>query len=457
MANIILVTHWTGGDVYPFIRFGKLLKKEGHDVTLLTHCVYEEKAKAAGLKFLAVDTPEEYECINRDLSMLADPIGNRDDYVRFHTIYHGKTRLLREVELIEKVMTPDSVIIARHRSSISGLLAAEKHHLPYASMILAPNYFSHMELHDQLFGSAFCEEINSARKELGLSPISGWKDWLYSPKQILCGWPDWYAKRDETWPDSAVPIGFIPDPDEKGIFDLGDEVLAFRDEAEKAGKKFVIITGGSSRMVSSDFYTTAIDACKCADVFAVVVTPYKEYIPEEMPENIKWVKNVSLRDLMKRSDLVIHHGGMGTINEAIDAAVPQIVLPHLTDGPDNADRLAALGIAMKFAPKMWDASRIADSIKSQLSEDSRELCIRFRDMNQETYLAKIWLYLIPKMEPYTLPENLVKKASDGTETAELEGAGKTSAAGREVAGRQVSRELLLKILKKKQESQGKQN
>ena len=219
----------------------------------------------------------------------------------------------------------------------------------------------------------------------------------------------------------------------------------------------MIITGGSSRMVSSDFYTTAIDACKCADVFAVVVTPYKEYIPEEMPENIKWVKNVSLRDLMKRSDLVIHHGGMGTINEAIDAAVPQIVLPHLTDGPDNADRLAALGIAMKFAPKMWDASRIADSIKSQLSEDSRELCIRFRDMNQETYLAKIWLYLIPKMEPYTLPENLVKKASDGTETAELEGAGKTSAAGREVAGRQVSRELLLKILKKKQESQGKQN
>ena len=105
MANVILVTHWTGGDVYPFIRLGKLLRIEGHDVTILTHCVYEEKAKAAGLRFLPVDTMEEYKDLNRDLSMLADPIGRKDEYLRFHSLYHGKERLLREVGLIEKVMT----------------------------------------------------------------------------------------------------------------------------------------------------------------------------------------------------------------------------------------------------------------------------------------------------------------------------------------------------------------
>jgi len=27
MANILIATHWTGGDVYPFIRIGKALKR----------------------------------------------------------------------------------------------------------------------------------------------------------------------------------------------------------------------------------------------------------------------------------------------------------------------------------------------------------------------------------------------------------------------------------------------
>lgn len=437
MSDFILVTHWTGGDVYPFIRFGKLLKKEGYKVTLLTHCVYEEKARAAGLEFVAVDTKDEYESLNRDLAMLADPIGNKEDYHAFHKLYHGKERLLREVDLIEKVCTRESIIIARHRSSISGLLAAEKNHLPYASMILAPNYFSHMELHDQMFGKSFCDEINQARTILQLKPIRNWKAWLYSPKQILCGWPKWYAKEDETWPESAVPIGFLEDCDMTDSFEFDHEIRALLQEADQHKKKTVIVTGGSSRMVSKEFYRTAIQACILAGVYAIAVTPYEEYIPEDLPDTIQCLRNVSLRNLMKKVDMVIHHGGMGTINEAIDAAVPQIVMPHLTDGPDNADRLVALGIASKFSPKLWDADRIARSVAEQLDDRTRALCMKYKDMNMETYSAKLWKNVISKIEPYELPEQEEKRV-------QIE--------NKDVSNRQVSREMLLKIIRKKQEN-----
>ncbi|MBO7564192.1 MAG: glycosyltransferase family 1 protein [Clostridiales bacterium] len=456
MANFILVTHWTGGDVYPFIRLGKLLRIEGHDVTILTHCVYEEKAKAAGLRFLPVDTMEEYKDLNRDLSMLADPIGRKDEYLRFHSLYHGKERLLREVGLIEKVMTPESIIIARHRSSISGLLAAEKHHLRYASMILAPNYFSHMELHDELFGDAFCEEINAAREVLGLPPITDWKDWTYSPKTILCGWPDWYSERDETWADSAVPIGYIPDPaqkeasaalaDQEDLFGTETEIGSFLKEAERENVKTAIVTGGSSRMVSKDFYSTAIRSCILAGVSTIAVTPYDEFIPEDLPDSVLCVHSAPIRDIMKKVDIVVHHGGMGTISEAIDAAIPQVILPHLTDGPDNADRLAALGIASKFPPKMWDPEKIAESIRRWLFEEDRSICIRYQNMNQDTYAAKPWKDVLSHLVPYELPEQREKRAAVRKD--------ETSSRKEEVLKKQVSREMLLKLMKKKQESKG---
>lgn len=437
MSDYILVTHWTGGDVYPFIRLGKMLVKAGHKVTLFTHCVYEEKARNEGLGFVALDDKDEYEQMSRDLAMLADPIGHKDDYVGFHTRYHGKERLLREVDLIEKACTSDSIIIARFRSSISGLLTAEKNHLRYASMILAPNYFSHMELHNEMFGDAFCEEINQAREVLNLPPISDWKDWLYSPKTILCGWPEWYAKRDETWADGAAPIGFLEDPDQNKGAELDSDIVGFLADAERMNRKTAIVTGGSSRMVSKDFYRTAIHSCILAGVYTIAVTPYDEYIPENLPDSVLCVRHAPLRYLMTKVDLVVHHGGMGTINEAIDAAVAQIVLPHLTDGPDNADRLAALGIASKFPPKLWDPERIAQSINEQLSDDKRELCYRFQKMNEDTYSSKLWEQALLQLEPYELPPQKVK-------AAQIE---KTDS-----PRKQVSREMLLKLMRKKQES-----
>lgn len=437
MADIVLITHWTGGDVYPFIRMGRLLYKEGHKVTLFTHCVYEQKATEAGLSFVAIDTPEEYENISNDLHMLSDPIGNKEDYLRFHLTYHGCEQLLREVKLIEKVCSEDSIIIARYRSSISGQLVAEKNKLRFAPLILAPNYFSHMELHDQMFGSEFRREINRARDELQLEPITGWKAWLNSPNHILCGWPDWYAQPDETWPQSACHIGFLEETDDgKDNSNAQAELLsAYLEEAREKGKKIAIITGGSSRMVSGAFYLAAIEACVKAELFGILVTPYEEYVPENLPEEVKWVRHVELRELMKHVDIILHHGGMGTINEAIDAAIPQIVLPHLTDGPDNADRLVRLGVARKFPSKKWDALQIAEELRKALRDDTQNVCKKYQQLNLKTYEERRWNQVLGELKPYVF----TRYSQQIIEVEE-----KHAFNGR------YSREHLLDIIKKKQ-------
>ena len=190
-------------------------------------------------------------------------------------------------------------------------------------------------------------------------------------------------------------------------------------------------------MVSKEFYQKAIQACSMADIYAIAVTPYDEYIPETVPDTILCVRHVPLRSLMNKVDLIIHHGGMGTINEAVDAALPQLLMPHLTDGPDNADRLSALGIAEKYSPKMWDPENIAEGITRLLDGRMKEKCLQYRDLNQEEYSAKVWKTVIPEIEPYVLPRQ------EKRYEAAVNQAG---------VNRQVSREMLMKILRKKQEN-----
>jgi len=76
MANIVITTHWTDGDVLPFIKIGSELRKRGHRVTLITHCYYKNMAKSQGLDFEAWDSPEQHRQMLEDMKEELDPLRN---------------------------------------------------------------------------------------------------------------------------------------------------------------------------------------------------------------------------------------------------------------------------------------------------------------------------------------------------------------------------------------------
>lgn len=373
MANILLVTHWTGGDVFPFIRLGSILRAAGNTVTLFTHCYYRHFAEREQLGFEAVDTPEVFEEMSNDLILLENPIRNLEGTLTFNQKYHGKERLIHECRLICSYCDKDdTVIISRHRSSISGLLAAEKMRVPAATAFLAPNYLAHMSLHNQLFGKEMVEEINKARRVLGLEEISDWRKWLYSPKRFFAFWPDWFAEHDEDWPENIVNIGFVRRA-ENSAEKFSSEITQFLGK----NRQVVLISGGSSKMVSPKFYQVAAEACEKAGFPAILVTYHDEQVPCFLPENILRVKNAPLSALMKKAAAIIHHGGMGTLSEAVEAGIPQIILPHLTDGPDNAQRLSHNGIARVFPVAKWDSAEIGKALHEVMTPDFKERCISY--------------------------------------------------------------------------------
>lgn len=434
MANIILVTHWTHGDVQPFIRLGNEFRKEGHQVTLCTHCYYQKQARERGFSFIALDDEAQYESMNKELYQLTDPIKHREECIAFQLKYQGREKLLKEYEKIISVCKePETIILARHRSSIAGLLVAEQLKLPYVSIVLAPNYLSHMELHNEIFGESLRQEINKVRKQIKLPDIRSWKDWLYSPKDIWGIWPEWFANEADEWCRAIHPIGFLPIEHTEACID--DRKI---EEIKQLQYPFILISGGSSEIIDPLFYKIAIQACEQARCIGVVVTKYDKFIPKPLPRGIYWVKETNLPQLMTDASLIIHHGGMGTLNEAIYAGIPQIVLPHLTDGPDNASRLVALGIAKSFPRKRWDKNCIAKAINEMIvSDEIRMRCMLYKKANQLQIQKRVWIELINKVKPYE--GEVIPLRSNGSR--DVVPANKIS----------PSRQQLLSILKRKKE------
>ncbi|MFK0259258.1 nucleotide disphospho-sugar-binding domain-containing protein [Streptomyces sp. NPDC090445] len=68
-----------------------------------------------------------------------------------------------------------------------------------------------------------------------------------------------------------------------------------------------------------------------------------------LPDNVRPLPWVPLAELLTASDALIHHGGSGTLLTALQAGLPQLLLPQGADHFTNADALTATGAALRSA------------------------------------------------------------------------------------------------------------
>ncbi|ADL50494.1 glycosyltransferase [Clostridium cellulovorans] len=386
MANVLVITHGTGGDVIPFIRLGKILKNAGYNVFIFTHCIYEEESKKSGLNFVAIDDYEEYKEKNDSLYQLSDPINKLDEYLEFNKKYCGADRMYKEYMLIrEYCIDENTIILFRHRFSLSGLLVAEKYNCIGVPVFLAPNYLQHLELHEKLIGETMVNEINIVRSRTGLKNISSWTKWMCSPRFKIAVWPRWYAIEETKDINEIATIGFLAE-DTNDQYKISEKVKKFLN----SGKKTVLITAGTSNVINPDFYKIAVEACTKENINAILVTPFDELVPKNLEGNILRLHKAPIKDIMLYVYAVIHHGGIGTGSEAIACGIPQIIMPHIADGPDNADKLRKLGVAKVLPMKNWNAESLG-KILNNITEDNISLsCKKLSEkMKKDNYKEEL--------------------------------------------------------------------
>lgn len=246
-------------------------------------------------------------------------------------------------------------------------LVAAKLNLPWANAILSPTSF--LSVCDPCV-LAICPEIYHLR-HLGtwvnrlLYQFGRWKaarwsaplaalhhelgvpskgnavfEGKYSPNLVLTMFPAWFSKPQPDWPATSVQTGFpyFTQPSEAEITRKIEAFLA-------AGEPPIVFTLGSTAVhLAKDFYQIAAETAQKLGRRAVLLIG-KNTPPEAPADQVLCVSYAPLGLLFSGAAIVVHHGGIGTCAEVLQAGAPALIIPFAFDQPDNAERLKQLGLA----------------------------------------------------------------------------------------------------------------
>ena len=120
-----------------------------------------------------------------------------------------------------------------------------------------------------------------------------------------------------------------------------------------------------------DFYWVSLDVARQLQMRAVLLvgSQTERYVTDRSAD-IFVGDYAPFSDLFPHARAIIHHGGIGSIGQALRAGKPQLVVPILGDQFDNAARLVRLGVARSVGLKQYAHRRVAARLLALIS-DSR--------------------------------------------------------------------------------------
>jgi rhamnosyltransferase subunit B len=390
-VHAALVTVGSHGDVHPFVGLGIKLRERGHRVTVLTNEHFAPLVERAGLEFLPIGTDEEYRKIADDPDLWN---GRHAFFAVARNIGPLIERVYRRLEELHAA-EGDRLVVVASSLAMGARVAQEKLGIPLASVHLSPAVFQSVhemprypglplpgwtprwlkaglyKIMNRMVDSALAPALNDFRATLGLLPVRDLlRHWWHSPQLVLAMFPEWFGAVQPDWPPETHAIGF-PLYDERGLTPMSAELT----RCLEGGPPPIAFTPGSAMFHAGDFFTTSAEACRLLGRRGILLSRHREHIPASLPPGVIHVDYAPFSELLPRCAAVVHHGGIGSVAQALAAGCPQLVQPFAHDQLDNAHRLAKLGVARWVVPKKYKPQRVARELRALIeSADVAEAC-----------------------------------------------------------------------------------
>jgi UDP:flavonoid glycosyltransferase YjiC (YdhE family) len=152
---------------------------------------------------------------------------------------------------------------------------------------------------------------------------------------------------------------------------LPEEVRRFCEE----GPPPVAFTLGTGMTHAAGFFRAAVAACDALGARGLLLTKYPHVIPAHLPPRVRHCAFAPFRQLLPLCAAVVHHGGIGTTAAALEAGCPQLVLPLAWDQPDNAARVAGLGVGLALGPRRRSSGHLRRALARLMSPQIRDRCL----------------------------------------------------------------------------------
>jgi UDP:flavonoid glycosyltransferase YjiC (YdhE family) len=384
--NVILVSIGTDGDIFPYVGLGAKLKDRGHNVTLAASAHYKPLAAAHGFDFDALVSVEENDALLHHPDFW-HPLKTAPLAARW-----GVRFLRRQYELLSRLAREDAVLVANPGVFAAGMVHEKSGH-PWASLVLQPWMIPSSIAPPIMPGFAFLRraprwvwrlfwrgldmvgevlvgrELNRLRASLGLKPMRRiFQNWL-SPQLVLGMFPEWYGPPQTDWPAQLQLTGF-PLVDGGQRDGLANDVLNFC----RSGPAPVAFTFGTGMRHSAALFRAALRASELCGARAIFLTKYRDQLPDPLPPSALHCDFASFRSLFPHCAAVVHHGGIGTVAQAMAAGTPQLIQPICFDQMDNGARVQRLGVGDSLNSSRCHPEQIADALSKLMTPEVRGRC-----------------------------------------------------------------------------------
>jgi UDP:flavonoid glycosyltransferase YjiC (YdhE family) len=322
--------HWR-----PLAPLAEALETAGHAVAFATTPASQVVIAAHGFRCFTAGSDDTDEETRRQQGRLPRQPNPEQAASVWANVFAGTRaeRSLPDLLVICRDWRPD--VIVREASEFGGCLAAECLGLPHAAVQVSA-WRPHLH-------ALIAAPLNRLRRTTGL-PSDPDLAMLYR-YLLLTPTPTGYRDPTTPLPPTAHGMRYVS-------YDrTAEETLP--DAIERvAGRPTVYATLGTAYNRVPDIFRAIIEGLR-AEPLTLVLTVGPDQDParfEPQPPNVFIAQYIPHSLLFPRCDLVISHGGFGTIMAALGHGLPLIVVPIAADQPDNARRCAALGVARVIAP-----------------------------------------------------------------------------------------------------------
>jgi UDP:flavonoid glycosyltransferase YjiC (YdhE family) len=384
--RIVITCLGSYGDVFPYIGLARALRERGHDPLVATSPAYRAAVEQAGIAFAPMG-PDVNLRDEAALARVMDPRRGGEVVVKefvlpaLDQMYDETHRLAAQADVLVShplTFATPAVATARAMPWVGTLLAPlsffSDHDFPVLPALpgLAPAMRAWPWLRRRLMAlirretGKWAAPLDRLRVRHGLPPAGNpLMEGQFSPHLNLALFSRVMAEPQRDWPPQTQVTGFV--------FYNGPEALPPELEAFlAAGPPPVVFTLGSSAVgAAGRFSQESAEAVARLGVRAVLLTGgFAANAPARVPAGVLLVDRAAHQLLFPRARAVVHQGGAGTTAQALRAGCPMLVVPHSHDQPDNAFRVARLGVARTLYPKRYTAVRAAKELRRLLDDRS---------------------------------------------------------------------------------------
>ena len=360
-GTVLLGAFGDPGHAFPMIALGTRLAARGHRVTLQTWGRWRDAVEAAGMAFAAAPEYHVFPTHGRAL-----------------TPYQAVVRAAGEMRGLVDELRPD--VVVADILTLAPALAGERAGVPVATLVPHafppgapgfPPYSLGARLPRTRAGRALWtrldhatgaglrrgrDELNGTRERLGLPPIDEVHGGISRRLCLVATLPQLeYPRR---WPPWARVIGPL-------LWEL-----PFGDVEPPPGEgPLVLVAPSTSQDPDHRLLRATLRGLAREPVRVLATTnrrPPRE--PIAVPANARVVDWVSYARTMPRCDLVVCHGGHGTVARALASGCPVVAVPAAGDMNENAARLDWSGLGTRVPGRFTTPAAIRLAVQRTLAD-----------------------------------------------------------------------------------------